>query len=88
MENPVDPRDQAWKEWMAQPQGVLLRQYLKASQMALQAQWAAKMFMGAKRDEILILNAAALGEHQAYERILSLTFDQIIGVIEDDQDDK
>lgn len=87
MNEPKEEPSQAeleWKEWLNLPQGVLLRRYLKASQQALKDQWAAKQFMGQTKDEIHILNAAALGAHEAYQYILDLTHEQIIEVLEDD----
>jgi hypothetical protein len=39
-------------------------------------QWAAKAFQGETRDEVLILNAAALGKLEGYEEIIELTYEQ------------
>jgi hypothetical protein len=74
----------AWAEWRNLPQGQLLRKYLLASQQSLKDQWAAKAFMGEQRDEVLILNAAALGALEAYQFILDLTHQQIMEVLSDE----
>jgi hypothetical protein len=42
--------------------------------------------MGETRDEILILNAAALGEHRAYETLQEMTFEQFNEVLKDDDE--
>jgi hypothetical protein len=47
-------------------------------------QWAAAMFQGESRDEILTRNAAALGEVKAYERIHDLTFTEYQEAMKDD----
>jgi hypothetical protein len=62
----------------------MLRAYLRASQQSLKDQWAAKAFMGEQRDEVLILNAAALGAMEAYGMILDLTYQQMEEVLKDD----
>jgi hypothetical protein len=43
------------------------------------------MFQGESRDEILTLNASALGEHQAYERLLELDHEQLAEVLKDEE---
>jgi hypothetical protein len=40
--------------------------------------------MGEQRDEVLILNAAALGALEAYQFILDLTHQQIMEVLSDE----
>jgi hypothetical protein len=48
-------------------------------------QWAARQFQGNKRDEILTLNAAALGELEAYKRLEEIELDQFNEVLTDDE---
>ena len=76
----------AWREWLQMPQGQMFRQYLRASQQSLKDQWAAKAFMGNQRDEVLILNAAALGAMEAYRMVLDLTYEQMNEVLRDESD--
>jgi hypothetical protein len=38
-------------------------------------QWAARQFQGETRDEILTLNAAALGELEAYGRLMTMSLE-------------
>jgi len=40
--------------------------------------------MGETRDQVLTLNAAALGEYQAYERLVELTFEQLTETLRDE----
>jgi hypothetical protein len=47
-------------------------------------QWAAGQFQQESRDSILILNAAALGELRAYERLEELDYEQIEETLRDD----
>jgi hypothetical protein len=47
-------------------------------------QWAARQFQGSLRDEVLTLNAAALGQVEVYRRIEELEFEQFLEVIQDD----
>lgn len=51
-------------------------------------QWAAKAFMGQARDEVLILNAAALGQIECLERLIDLDFEQFQIVIQEDLKDE
>lgn len=44
-------------------------------------QWAARQFQGESRDEILTLNAAALGELEAYKRIEEVSMEDFNEVI-------
>jgi hypothetical protein len=47
-------------------------------------QWAAKAFMGEARDEVLILNAAALGAVELYTQLIELDYQQLKEVLKDD----
>jgi hypothetical protein len=47
-------------------------------------QWAARQFQGETRDEILTLNAAALGELEAYKRVEEIDLEELNEVIRDD----
>lgn len=76
---------EAWENWRVDPVTELVFKYLKLSQQALMEQWAAKGFMDDTKDKVLILNAAALGEFEAYQRILGLDEVQLNGVLTDEE---
>ena len=74
-----------WELWLLNPvTRAVLRGFLPKAMDLLKEQWAAKEFMGETRDEILTLNAAALGEFTAYERLKDLQFEQFYEVMKDD----
>lgn len=76
-------KEEEWAEWLLNPATQALMEFLRRSQVALQQQWAAGQFQGESHDELLTRNAAALGEHAAYERLLELTYQQIVETIDD-----
>jgi hypothetical protein len=49
-------------------------------------QWAARQFQGETRDEVLTLNAAALGELEAYRRLEVMELNDFNEVIADDDE--
>ncbi len=49
-------------------------------------QWAAKAFQGETRDEILTLNAAALGQIENIDRLLEMDLETLNEVLKDDSD--
>lgn len=49
-------------------------------------QWAAKAFQGQTQDEVLTLNAAALGELQAYERLIDLDYEQFSATMKEEEE--
>jgi len=49
-------------------------------------QWAAKAFQGEARDEILTLNAAALGSVELIDRLVALEFTDFNEVLKDDSE--
>jgi hypothetical protein len=44
-------------------------------------QWAARQFQGEHRDEILILNSAALGKMEAYRELIDMDMKEFNEVI-------
>ena len=75
-----------WEEWRESPvtKAVFRRFPLKAMD-SLKDQWAHSNFMGeGNRDEVLLLNAAALGEYKAYERLVELEYEQLMEIMQDD----
>ncbi len=73
-----------WVEWKINPVTLALRQFLAQARQGLMEQWAGRAFQGKTRDEVLTLNAAALGELLAYERVMDLELDQLQDTIKDD----
>lgn len=49
-------------------------------------QWAAKQFQGEHRDEVLTLNAAALGQVECYERLIDLNVEEFNIVITEEEE--
>jgi hypothetical protein len=47
-------------------------------------QWAAKAFQGETRDEVLTLNAAALGKMEAYKELEELDYEHFKETMSDD----
>jgi hypothetical protein len=50
-------------------------------------QWASGGFQGETRDEILTLNAAALGQVKVYEQLIELSYEQFHEVLSDEDDE-
>ena len=63
-----------WEEWRLNPvTQALFHHFLPKAKLSLMEQWAAGQFQGETRDEVLIRNAAALGQVECYERLMGLT---------------
>ena len=73
-----------WAEWKAHPVTEALAEFLGVAQRSLQDQWAAGLFQGETRDEILIRNAGALGELRGYKVVKELTFEELTETFKDD----
>jgi len=73
-----------WEVWKQDPVTLEVQRLLRAARLSLQDQWAAGQFQGETRDEILTLNAAALGQHKVYQLIEELTWEQLKEGLEDD----
>jgi hypothetical protein len=80
-----NPSLEEWEGWKEHRVTQAFHRLLRKAQTGLQQQWAAGMFNGESKDEIHILNSAALGEHRAYERLVDMDFEQFIGALEDDK---
>ena len=74
-----------WNEWRQRPETQELLKFLALARQALMEQWAAKQFQGETRDEVLILNSAALGKMEAYQEILELNYEQLKEVLTDEE---
>ena len=84
----MEVTEEAWKEWRHSLVTQEFRRFLAKAQQAVMEQWAAKAFMGETRDEVLILNAAALGKIEAYKELIDLDYEQFKGVMYDEQDEQ
>lgn len=80
----MEATKEQWEEWRVHPVSLEFRQFLKRARLGLMEQWAAGQFQQESRDSILILNAAALGELRAYERLEELDYEQIEETLRDD----
>ena len=76
--------EEAFQGWKADPVTQDYYKLLREWRAALMEQWAAGQFQQESRDSILILNAAALGELRAYERLEELDYEQIEETLRDD----
>ena len=75
-----------WEEWKLNPvTQALLHHFLPKARQGLMEQWGSRAFQGNTRDEILTLNAAALGEYEAYKRLEEIEIEQFNEVITDEQ---
>lgn len=77
-------KKEEWEEWKVSPVTQAYHKFLRRAQGSLMEQWAAKAFQGETRDEVLTLNAAALGEFEAYKRLVDLDYEQFSEVMKDE----
>ena len=74
-----------WEEWRLSQVTKALLDYLRRSQVLLQEQWGSKMFQGETGYEVGVRNATALGEYEAYGRLLELDVDKLNEVLNDEE---
>jgi hypothetical protein len=84
--NQLEIKEEEWKEWRHHPVTQAFHKFLVRARLSLMEQWAAKNFMGGGKEEVHILNAAALGELQAYENLLELDYERFKETMTDEQD--
>jgi hypothetical protein len=66
-----------WEGWkLHKVTQVLLHRFLPMAKQSLMEQWAAGQFQGEQRDEVLIRNAAALGQIEVLDRLIEMTLDE------------
>lgn len=85
MEEEISP--EAWADWKLNPiTQALFQRYLPKARLGLMEQWAAGQFQGESRDEVLIRNAAALGQIECYDRLIGLNVEEFNIVINEEEE--
>lgn len=82
----MEIKEEEWAEWRQHPVTLALNKYLREVRVGLMEQWASKAFQGETRDEILTLNAAALGQIEHLDRLIELELKDFNEVLEDVRD--
>lgn len=77
------PTEQEWLDWQQHPCSEALRQILRNWQDSLKSQWAAGAFTDLSQFGTAILNAKAIGNCEAFERILDLEYEQLESELDD-----
>ena len=77
------PTSLEWDEWKQHPCSEALRQVLRNWQDQLKEQWAAGQFTDLAQFGTAILNAKAIGNCEAFQRILELEYEQLESELDD-----
>lgn len=75
--------EEEWAEWRQHPVTQGLWRLLSLARKERKDEWEEGNFVGAPRDQQMLLNAAALGECRAYKKLEELTLDQLRQELED-----
>jgi len=79
---------EAWDGWLQHPVTKALRRTLLYWQRQKQEQWASGAFTDQQHFGTAILNAKAIGNCEAWNQVIELDFDKLIGEIEDVEYDR
>lgn len=73
-----------WDAWKDDPVTQTVMNWLAAKQKELATRWSEGGFTGPSWDQTMIQNVAATGACSAFKEVRELTFDQLIGDMEDE----
>jgi|APCry1669189101_1035198.scaffolds.fasta_scaffold99286_1 hypothetical protein len=77
------PTEQEWQEWKQHPCSEALQKILRNWQESLKSQWAAGTFTDQSQFGTAISNAKAIGNCEAFERVLELEYEQLESELDD-----
>ena len=77
------PTEQEWDDWKAHPATLALHKILRQWQEDVKSQWAAGSFTDQSQFGTIILNAKAIGKCEAFDLVVELELDQILGELND-----
>ena len=77
------PTEQEWLEWKQHPCSEALQQILLNWKNELKSQWAAGTFTDLSQFGTAILNAKAIGNCEAFDKIAELEYEQLESELDD-----
>lgn len=71
------PTEQEWRDWKQHPCSEVMRIILNNWKEQLKSQWAAGSFTDLSQFGTAILNAKAIGNCEAFDRMIELEYEQL-----------
>ena len=78
------PTDQEWADWLQHPATLCLHRLCRAWQLQLKEQWASGAFTDQSQFGTAISNAKAIGNCEALDRVVEISYEQLLGELDDE----
>lgn len=73
------PTESEWNDWQDHPATIAQRRILRQWILDLKEQWAAGAFTDMGQFGTAILNAKAIGNCEAFDKVIGLDYEQMVG---------
>ena len=80
----MEIKEQDYLDWLGHPVTQAVRQLCRLRQEELKERWASGEFTDLSQFGTAILNAKAIGNYEAYEKVRKLDYEELRGELDDE----